>query len=285
MEDRELLEHIDACRAGSRDVLDLTLPGGPFADLATQLAADPRAAQLYARVQAVDGRVRAALADVPVPEQLQARLLARLAASTSAATQVDDGPVTLSLNTVQAALKRAQIQRRARRRQLLAGTATAAAGLVIAALVWPRAQPFDQQAFDDAVRSFFVAEAIVPGSERLLSRDSAPVELPLPRWVLAATGPHSTWRPVTGLLGRRGVAYRLITEDGQEATLYVIRTAGSRNGPRIEPVLPGQPPARAMFTAGLATAYWREAGVAYMLVIRGSEREYRRFVRPAGAVA
>src|SRR5688500_322319 len=91
MDDRELLQRLDACRPGSDDFRDAGL-----APLADELAAQPASRALRARVEHLDRAIGVALDDVPLPAGLQERLLARLAAaqdSTSQESAAQDGAV------------------------------------------------------------------------------------------------------------------------------------------------------------------------------------------------
>ena len=79
MQDRHLLERIDACRPGSADLQEPEL-----APLAGEVAVAGEARELYERVGAWDRAIGEALEDVRVPGGLSDRLLARLAAEQAA---------------------------------------------------------------------------------------------------------------------------------------------------------------------------------------------------------
>ena len=96
MLDPDLIEQIDACRMGSVDRCPPGSVGGrllgsddieqrEFAGLAKALASDAELRATYDAVQRLDGRIVAALDDLPVPGDLKSRILARLAATSSAA--------------------------------------------------------------------------------------------------------------------------------------------------------------------------------------------------------
>lgn len=298
--DKHLMERIDACRPGSADKFDPSLGDAGFPDLASQLADDPRAAERYGRVQELDARLKSALANVASPTGLEAAILARLAAASAeeltlagglcpaAGTAVEaasETSVPVTATASPASVPSAALSAHDTRRRWLALLATAASLAVVAGTIWlwPAQQPFGMEEFDQAVRRFYEAE---PGGESFLLADQAPpAAFPASRLVLGADGPHTAWRRVAGLLGRSGVAYELTGPEGVAATLYVLPLKGSRRDPALAPLLATQPPERPFFTAGLVTAAWREGALAYALVIRGSERTYRRLIAPPSAVA
>ena len=76
IQDVHILEAIEACRPGSNDLSD---PGLAF--LATELAARAELDDAYERLQRLDAMLAVAFKDVPVPEGLGQRILARLAAA------------------------------------------------------------------------------------------------------------------------------------------------------------------------------------------------------------
>lgn len=292
-DEHPLLARIDACRPESDDAHDAALGADCYPSLEAQLAADAGAARLYARVQSLDRRLESAIAEVPLPDGLLARLQARLAAEASPPGSVAPAtPLRVLPETTSAepgAIPTVAEQTGTRRSSHHWRASAAAAIVLIAAGLalsyWGQRKPFDREALDLAVRQFYQNEQVAPGSTFLLADRVPPEQFPVAASVRAALGPHSSWRAVRGFLGRSGVAYELVSPDGQQATLYVVRLKGMLNDPPLEPLLGSQPPARPSFTDGLLTAAWRESGVAYVLVVKGAERDYRRFVRPATPVA
>ncbi len=320
MFDKHLIERIDACRPASADHHDPALGDAGFVNLAAQLAEDPQAAALFARVQAIDGRVASALENLAVPPDLAARLLAHLAEAADAERQraaellgamsadwsppasqtaeVPGGPPVASALGTDSCEGRLTPSDLATPRPQSAGargvlsrrviwqlTATAAALAIVAGAVWywPAEKPFGAEQLDLALRQFYEQDA--GGEARLLIDHAPPATLPASRFVLWVEGPHVAWRPVERLLGRRGLAYELQSPEGIAATLYVVPLKASLGDPELRGLLPTQPPERPLFTGGLVTSVWREGPLAYLLVIRGTERSYRQFVAPPSAVA
>jgi len=253
--DERIIEALECCRPGSDDVAAEDL-----AHLAAALEADADLETLYERLQQVDARLAAAFHDVPVPDDLQQRLLDRLAAERAPSPAVD-----------------APQPKRVSRRWLLAtaGALSASAALLIAAWVhFTQTEPLGEMDVLAAAIRFYNSESPQTGSV-----ESPPADYPFSRYVAGAE--TTRWRTVKGFLDRKGVAYAYDIRAGgaTEATLYVVRP----------PVggLPSQPaPKPSYTTAGCSTSAWKENGLLYVLVVHGSSRTYRGFLKlPRGPVA
>jgi len=284
--DQRIIEALEVCRPGSDDVADPALR-----ILAEAIEADPELAQLYARLQEVDGRVAAAFADVPVPEGLEGRLLERLGVASdqgvSPGENTGQGRAQAPgvLTTPDSATSEAQPEttlrptpvapRRARqpRRWLLAGggVAVAAALVVGAVMVFSHSGPdYTRQAvLDEAIR-FFSHET--PEAAR---PDEPPSDYPLSSAMARPRQIEIEWRWVSGLLESRGVAYDFRDPRGARATLYVLdrQVAG----------LPAAPTLRPYTTGGCSVEAWQEGGLLYVLVVdSGDRRAYRQFLYRPG---
>lgn len=271
--DPELQIALDACRSSADDARDPALHADPrMAELAQRLAANPAIAERYAAALAEDGRLLSAVLDVPVPAGLESRLLSALALA---------APIDFSASPSRT-LNSARFMDR--RRWLWSATAAAAAAAVLLAVgFWPRRPAYDLEALYRDVREFHHVAA-VESAETLLS-DDRPEGYAVADEVLNVDGPHTTWRKVKRLLGRSGVAYRLHSDEGTEATLYVVKLAHLPGAVNLSNLLPTQPPKRPSFTDNLTTAAWQHAPWAYLLVIEGPERHYRQFVREPRSLA
>jgi len=284
--DQRIVEALEVCRPGSDDVADPALR-----ILADAIEADPELAQLYARLQEVDGRVAAAFADVPVPEGLEGRLLERLGLAldpgVSASEDADQGPAQFPavLTTPDSATPQPQPEttlqptpvvprpaRRARRWLLVGGGAAVAAALVVGAMTVfsDRGREYTPQAvLDEAIR-FFSRETPEPGR-----RDGPPSSYPLSSAVARLPGIEIQWRRVSGLLESRGVAYDFRGPRGVQATLYVLdrQVAGLRPAPTLRPYT----------TGGCSVEAWQEGKLLYVLVVEsGDRRAYQQFLYRPG---
>lgn len=219
--DERILEAIEACRPGSDDVADPAL-----AYLADQLATDPQLADLYQRLQQVDGRLAAGFRDVPVPDGLEQRLLDHLAAARrSEAAEAEQSEETPADEPAVPASPRPKYYSR---RWLLAGSGllTAAAAIWIAVLIGVH-RPVDytpSDVRDIAIHSFkedWDGKQWPEGGQEL-TQTSQPSELPLSRYVLPPSRVQMRCRQVT-FLERRAVAYDMKNLAGRPATLYVVK--------------------------------------------------------------
>jgi hypothetical protein len=260
MQDEPLWMAMEAYRPGTDD------PGDPqFAPLVRQLAADPDLAERFQELRRLDGVIRGAFGEVPVPEGLAQRLLGRLAEARDAASPAADAdPPTVLIG------RSVPIRRSARPRLMrwavgLAGAVAAA--LVVAVLLRNHPPPLTPSAVLEEATRLFAAEPL-PKPGFLLANVPAPPDYPLGRDVLEVPG--TCWRWVEGFLGGRAVAYDLPGPRGSRATLYVTG--------RIVDQLPSLPPdvPRSM-TAGCAAAAWQQEGVLYVLVVSDA-RAYRSFL-------
>lgn len=248
VDDERVIEALEACRPGSNDC------AAPELNLEPLLASDARLRQVYQRLQRSDGQIRAAIGEVPVPEGLEERLLARLAAE----PRVPPSPTPA----------------RARRRWWIAAMGAAAVAASLFAAFWlglPETHPRDEAGVLAVVLQQFVLELDAHTAEgRLVAESEPPAGFPMSRAV--ARVPELRWRVVRGLLGRRAVAYDLPGPENRRATLYVLPAATAhtaRTRPSTNPM---------QSTGGLCASIWREGDRLYVLVVRGDARAYRRLI-------
>jgi hypothetical protein len=286
MEDRQFLTRIDACRPGSDD-----LHAPEMAQAAARVAADPVAQGLYQRVQAADAAVALAMTSVQPPDGSRQRLLARLAHAQETAAQearTQDASAqdaaTGALECVNEAIAANDEHRppedaarpvappgtrplRVRRFGIFAAALATAAAIAVVGWNQFSTTTISSAALPQRAAEFFARDARVaePAGE------GWPISRQLPRRAGA------TRRGVSDFLDRDGVAYDLRYRR-IKATLYVVRATVDG--------LPTSPPMRPdATTGGYAVGSWQEGDLLYVLVVSGSEREYRRFVEPQGGVA
>lgn len=276
--DERLIEAIEACRPGSDDVSD------PALDLAGPLAADPELDELYERCQRLDAQVAAVFGDVPVPEGLADRIVARLLAAERAPVAAVEVEAPAADRAEPQASPRAP--RRVGRRWLAA--AAVAAGLAVSAAIFlvqfDRKPPLTARQIQSGALDFAMQDADRFGTGELLTESNEPAELPYSRALYQFRGTRV--RPVDGLLGRSGVAYDVTGQFGHTATLYVFRAHPAGTSP-LPDDLPSEPPRfrDTDRTGGYCSATWRSGDVLYVLVVRhDSKRTYDGFVQPPGTV-
>ena len=290
------LPAIDACRPASDDLALVELH-----ELAAELATNPRLAQMHDRIQSLDAAIARATVDVPVPEGLQARLMASLAAAAVAAEVGETAAVLVSPGLVSPGLvtPASIASPESSRKTLPSGRwptgrilayGALAASVAAAAIYLSRPAPrtigadeimqlavdFHEQADDAAT------QALEPGSELPIG-SSGNANYPLSTAITA--GGTTRMRTLSDFLGRSGVAYDM-SRGRARATLYVVDLSASRDAPPVEPALPKAPSAAPEFdTGGHCVAVWQATGLLYVLVVDGGPREYQHFVPPAGRIA
>jgi hypothetical protein len=270
--DPRLLEAIEACRPGSEDASE---PAMAF--LAAGLAADPQLAELYQKIQKADGAVGEAFQDVPVPDGLAERILARLK---TPAGQGAPGEPAPPAGPTPDPIASAPPRRRMRRRWLLAvGSVGALAGAaaLVAVFLFPR-QPnrvYSPAEIRQLASDLFEQQQDAFGTGPLVDAEPPPGHLPYSADVVQRA--QRRWRWVD-LLERRGLAYDITLADGKRATLYVVRCQVGD--------LPRELPPRPAFTSGRrSTSAWQEGELLYVLVVDGNARTYHRFREPGGPIA
>jgi hypothetical protein len=260
--DPRLIEAIEACRPQSDDLLQPDL-----AFLAVELAGNAQLQETFERVQKTDAAIGRVFRDVPVPEGLVDRLIVRLAE----ARQVEATKVLAD-----AVLGETAGPRFRRRWAILAVAALTAAATIILAFLPNLPHALSLAEIQAKAMDQFQADLEQKPAGQSIS-PSAPLQaFPMSRDVVANSG--TRWRDVSGLLGRKAIAYDLTLPDGTRATLYVVRL------PSGLPALPNSPPTTPRpMTQRRSIAVWRNAApkgdLLYVLAVDGPTTGYRRFLR------
>ena len=279
MDQSEMREAMDACRAGSDD---LDLP--ELIQVSEALTADPVARRVFDRIQRFDKRIAAAAHDVPVPSGLAERILARLPGSSEAVTNeaVANGlpaaesaaaittqtvvqPVSPAAVSVAAAPSRRRFSKRAWSLASLAASLFIAVGLIA---FWPPHKPLSVSALIGSSGDWYAQLVVgtswqkVAGHERDLVKN-----YPLTNAVRAKP---LRWSNVSSLVGEDAVVYDLSTA-GHRAMLFVIPS----DDPVAGPTPPFTPPSS---TGGLMIGCWQSQGMVYVLVVEGDERVYQNLI-------
>ncbi len=263
----KLREMLEACRF---DQDDLAQP--EMRELAETLAASPQWRGLFERLQLFDAAASAAFRDVPVPDGLQERILARLAVEDGPRDVANSEPV-VARNGQGAGETPSGTLRTSRRRWLLAASGLAAAA---AGLLWGVFGLFSP------VESISRAELIAAAIERFVNEPAergqvlaaSPSRFPLSEALVALTSGQIAvirWRPVNDFFGAEVDAFDLIGSQGRVATVYAGRFA-------VEGLPAEVPPRPMLSTAETSASAWREHDVVYVLVVEGGDRAYERLV-------
>jgi len=272
-DDPRILEALEACRPGSDDLSDPAM-----AMLAARMAGSPELDSLYERLQRLDKVLADAYQDVPVPEGLADRILARLRESPLSAALGSSLEEPLPIDAPQPASRSPAGGLRRLRRTWMVGAGVLvglAASLLIAVLLGIRSpqQPGLEQLYHAAIEDF--NREFGKRGRQLAADDRFPANHP-PSKFLPREDLQIQWRQVRELLQYEGVAYDLIAPGGIDATLYVVdddRAFSVGDAPPPEPYNSGERYAAA----------WRENGLLYVLVVAGEKSNYLRFVWPTSA--
>jgi len=270
----EIVEAMESCRAHDGELND-----PQFAELAAALENVSELRVLFERVQQSDAAITAAMADVPVPADLKAIVLHRLADAASeqradpVAPLCRKGPVVGVPPLGGMPAKAGTPATRFSRRRLIAGfAALTASAALLSALLWHFHRPSPMapgQAIDDAM-IFFGHDNGPPGE--LLDRIPPPADYPISSDIATLRGIR--WRRIENFLGGDAVAYDLPLPGGK-ATLYVAN--------RTVADLPSSPyDAQLTDTGGNTAGAWQSDGRLYVLVVQGDVRTFRECLVPRG---
>lgn len=269
-EDPQILEALQACRPGSDDLAEPEMAG-----LAARLAESAELDELRGRLQRLDVTLADAFHDVPVPEGLEARVLARLAEAQAGGVEPQHAVASPSAVASQPASPGVPGRSRPRlwrdRRWLLAGAALAASILILLLQGMPRTKGVSEEQFLTAAIAHFKqdregAAGLSAGSS---AREGYPLSPALPWQGLRINPRDVDGFPRDLLLDLRGVAYDVMGPEGVVATLYVVD--GS-----VGLTLEGEPPAEPMHSTGqCCVVAWQEGPLVYVLVIVGEGDVYQ----------
>ena len=278
-----LIEQIDACRAGSDDIHAPELQ--ELRQLEQRLEHDAQARELYDSLQNFDARLGAAVRDVPLEEfpqadGLEARLLAAVLQAAVSQDAVASDTSDDSESTDAVTSEPPTVRRNSRRRAImwLAGLAATAASVGVVVYFWSNPAESELIATPSWVHEtaleFYLADENV-GMGRSIEQTPPPKSHPLSNQVRRFPGvtPGVTWRNVGGFLGtQQAIAYDIPAPgDNPTATLYVVR----RSVPGLPP-WPGIKPAYG--TGGVSLSAWQSGDLVYVLVVPGGEDAYRQFI-------
>ncbi len=275
--DPRILEAMEACRPGSDDLADPAMEG-----FRRQLSDSPELSRAYHRLQRLDQALADAFGDVPVPEGLQDRILARLVAAEGDSPPEGSRETSLSRDSEVVSVPQTGIRRGGRRRWLIGACAAAAAAALVLGVLFHlrRSDGINPSDLLSSSIEFFRNDAR-EGGHPMSGPVQPPPEFPFSRGLAAIFAPIETrfvqmrWRAVQGFLNREAIAYDLVGRRGVSATVYVAKC--SVNG------LAEEVPLRPMLSTGQSSASaWQEGDLLYVLVVDGGIQDYERFFAGAG---
>jgi hypothetical protein len=256
----EQLEILETLRSGDAVDVDPAL-----ASTSEALKQDPSLAERLERTLDWDARVSEAIQDVPTPQGLAEQILDRLDASLD---QPSPAPEPR--------------RSRSRRRRWVA-LATGAGLVAVLLIVGVLGQSLPEMSGDELrsiARDRFVGnQEDPPPRGSLLSQVAPPARFPISPDLRDMPG--TRWNDdVLDFNHAKALAYDIPLRPAQKATLYVVRCRSQS--------LPQRPPSPPQFrTLGLVIAAWQADGLAYVLVVEGSEGisaedAYRQLLKSAG---
>lgn len=256
-----ILEAVELSGRGREEASDCAR-----ADLAAPLVGRPELVELRESSRRADEALCRAALDVPVPEGLGQRILARLVLSSVDAVG-EFGPAADAPRPARPAV--APKNARSRRRWIAAAAVAGAVAVVAVGLtVFWQPKPYSTAQVLDTAVDRFIAGQMPPGEP--LSK-SVLASHPLSREIRRLPG--TRWRKVDNFLGHEAVAYEMSTAGGARATLFVVPCRRSIVGLGVSP--PSRP---RQATGGKAAAAWQSDGMVYVLVVAGNDRTYRMFL-------
>jgi hypothetical protein len=281
----KLREMMDACRGEGRD-----LRAPEMRPLRDALRDDAELRDVFARVQALDGRVRELVSDVPVPAALERRLLAAAASSGDGqvfpeqmeSSRGDDQPLPAPVTRREAAAADrsppSTWRQLARNPWWLAAAATAAVLLLTAGWFIGRGgQTLSEEQLVSAVQGW---TRQVQGNEvwRSMAEDPPLAERPLGDAVRALP---RAWMRLKALDDPGAVVYEVVPPRGDVAgLLFVVKT-------RRDCGLSAAP-YRNLSTGGLASGWniaaWQTPELLYVLVVPGDGPSLQHYVPSTPAV-
>jgi hypothetical protein len=247
-------ETIDALRP---DAADLEAP--EFRELAAAMRQDEQVRLLVERSRAMDRAIRAAQAEIPVPQGLADRILQNLHLP-APANSADGGQ-----DSVELVASRATVKHQDRRRKLtwLAVTGAALVLLILTGswIAWPRS--IDPRSAEElAAAGVHWAETAQHWTDLNPNHLQVPADHALSSRV---RGFFTGWKSFHTKYDRQTIAFSLRGHVG-DAWLFATRSQPTF-------LAPDSRPERLPTTGGISVAAWREGPMLYVLVCR--ERQQR----------
>jgi hypothetical protein len=261
MKRRELRKLMNCCRPGLRDLTEEEARA-----LVEALEQDPVLRGEWQAMQSWDAAIGRVFHDVPVPAGLADRLLAAVATGGGL-------PGQEAVSVPPGSVGAAQLAEKTRSPWRAWPTGLAAGLLVTSAIVmlalW-------LAAWRDNLTAAQVAEASGAWIEQLDPEAWQPTNPPDAEFPLDPSVRLTvvSWQQCTAITDWQAVAYRAdLPPDHSTAFLFVIRTWQGRQLPTIPPTVPDST------TGNICIGVWKNNGCLYVLIVPGSQNDYRRTLR------
>jgi hypothetical protein len=244
--DNELRSKLDLFRAEADDP--------EFASLCDELTQSSQGRPLLENHQRFERAMHVAMHDIPVPQDLLARVIAVVEAQNAS-------PVGNS-NTL--AVGERPLSRRTWLMASAAATVAVAASLAI--VLWPREHILDEA---DLQEGHAWHAAVADQSWRPMANSDLN-EHQLPRQLRYTP---TRYRDASQAVGRDATAYDLTSPSGTKATLFVIEQEEPLDIPYAAPQRPQHS------TWGYSIAYWQDSSHIYVVVVESDHpNDYRRLI-------
>lgn len=279
-------EALDACRPARFDPQRRDWQEPETAALAAQIAEQPRLAELRDRIDSLDSAIAATMAAGSVPENLAERIMSALHAAAPAegagpaneateplSNREEASEVAIPLTAASAAssVERAFPASIFRARWRTASVVAAFAAAACFAAIWFYRTP-EPLSYEQVIAEAKLFDASILADQWNSYSKKKPEKRYSISRAIAAT--PTDWQSVDRFLGRKGVAFQVVSGRGARAVLYVVPLKGRQ----VLQVAGRSSPGRPDMTGGRATAAWTDGTRLWVLVVRGGQREYQSFL-------
>jgi hypothetical protein len=251
---------------------------GTIEEAARHVKSCPACQTAVRRREKIDERIGQLSRELPVPEGLQERLLARLSQESASASSADEPQATLPLAAAKPAV-------RSRRRIFVSGVAACAA-LVACVGIWRLVSPRPVPLTVDEIAGYALSDDVNSAAGLpLLTHFKGGLEVQLPKTIrtgaLRLLGPFR--HLVDPLLGDREIAVSHFTlSDGKRGkfagVLVVVPVATVKDAPAASSFTTGQ---TTLYRKGVfCTTAWTEGNFVYLCCVHGDENVLH-LLRPA----
>jgi hypothetical protein len=270
MNDREMIEAIEACRPGSDDLHNSEWP-----DLAAAVQRDAALRRRYEETRAWDRAIGEAMQDVAVPAGLSDRLWNALQSASSAGampSEIVPSPAAAPASEATRAGGSGAGSRKHRRWAIaLAGIVVSAAVILVAVFVQPTRRPAPQPTPEFASEVIQWSDAVVKSDWRTDFSSAELRDFPLDE---AIRGVPRRWTRLSTRYHRQTLVYDLTSLRDERTYVFCFPAPRSRSD------LPSAPPLKPFSTTGgFSVGTWQRNDQVYVLAAQGGEHRYRSLIQ------